>query len=116
MAARVAFERALQFDLDTSSGKNGHCTCIWCNGSGQRSCAWCGGRGIRNELESQSWDEISKNIGKKMNGEAIEMPERIPVRQRSEMDHKRMEETYGKYARHVRLTGNFTLHVMFCVA
>jgi hypothetical protein len=81
MAARVTFERALQLDLDASSGKNGRCTCIWCNGSGQRSCAWCGGHGTRNELESQSWDEISKNIGKKMNGEAVEMPERIPVRQ-----------------------------------
>jgi hypothetical protein len=79
MAARGAFERSLGLELRSKEGKDGRCTCIWCNGCGQRSCAWCRGHGMRNELESQSWDEISKNIGRKMSGEAVEMPERIPV-------------------------------------
>jgi hypothetical protein len=79
-SVRAALECAFARDLDAeSSSSGGKCTCIWCSGSGERFCAWCKGQGVRKEFLNPSWEQMTRDTAKYIEGEPIKLPEQVPT-------------------------------------
>lgn len=78
--ARAELEASFGLDIEANeSGNDGKCDCIWCSGSGKRTCAWCRGTGQRDEFRTQSWNEMNDDVERYVDGEPVQMPERIPT-------------------------------------
>lgn len=79
-AARAALEASFSLDIEAGAAADGgKCDCIWCSGSGKRTCAWCRGKGQRDEFRLQSWNEMNADVERYMDGEPVQMPEKIPT-------------------------------------
>lgn len=79
-SARDALEASFNLEIQANeSGRDGKCDCIWCSGSGKRTCAWCRGTGQRDEFRTQSWNEMNADVERYVEGEPVQMPERIPT-------------------------------------
>lgn len=71
---RQQFEKSLKVDLKAKKGKDGKCTCIWCDGTAKRKCTWCKGKGYREEIVHNSWEQLALDI-QKMEEEGTPMEE-----------------------------------------